>query len=279
MAKMIRGPQTVLELDFTNENSPVAGNSLVRIDKALSEINQRLYRQHMTYYAEAELQTDQDQGLIEVYTLATNWWCLGALRMAKRMHDRAMKEERGATGQARWYDFRIGGKPENTDDLSVVAIDGAYQRVPVTTTGGEYEFSTVEDSAGNGKTFNLFGVSSSTRYNVFTEWDNMGAVDKDPTTVSAGGYDNIVDDIQSENQTSLLGLGNAPPYNPTTTNVRMVKVGELYQTQGGSQSLTTGMFAAPLGLVWLKGFNTTQGDTVRINVAPGNYKGVLASAL
>ena len=279
MAKMIRGPQTVTELDFTNTNSPVAGNSLVRLDKSLSEINQRLYRQHMTYYCEAELQTDQDQALIEVYALSTDWWTLGALRMAKRMHDRAVKEERGATGQARWYDFRISGKPSNTDDLTPTGIDGSFARVPIATTGGEYQFSTIEDSVGNSKTFELFGTSSTTRYNVFAEWAQMGNVDSDPEVPSTGGYDGVVSDVQEENQQQLLERGNKPPYNPTDRNIRLIKVGELYQTAGGSQSLTTGMFAAPLGLVWLKGFNTTQGDNVRIHVAPGNYKGVLASAL
>ena len=275
----VRGPQTITEIDLTNTSGAPAANSLVRMDKALSEINQRLYRQHMTYYGEVTLQTDNVQGLVEVYTLATNWWNLGALRMAKRMHDRAMKEERGVAGQSRWYDFRIGGVPAVTDVLSPAGLDGSGARVPVDITGSEYVLSTVEDSAGNAKTFQLFSASSASAYNVFTEWDRMGNIDDQPTTPTGGGYDEIVDDIQQENQNNLLSNGNQPPYNGDTMNIRWVKVGELYQTAGGAQSLTTGLFAAPLGLVYLKNYNTTQGDNVRLHVAPGEYKGVMASAI
>ena len=275
---MSRGPQTVTELDLTNPTGVPQAHSYVRIDRSLSLVNQRLYRQHMTYYAEAELQTADNQGVVEVFALATNWWCLGAMRMAKKMHDRAMKDERVATGQARWYDFRIAGAPPNADELIPAGLDASAARVAVDTTGSEYEFSRVEDADGNGKAFSLFDPSSSTGYNIFTEWDRMGNVDTDPTTAPLGGYDAIVSDVQSENQVDLLEKGNNPPYNRLVMNLRWVKVGELYQTSGGNQSLTTGMFAAPLGLVYLKGLAATQ-DNVRIHVAPGNYKGVLASAL
>jgi hypothetical protein len=232
----------------------------------------------MTYYAEAQLQTDQTQGVVEVYTLATNWWCLGAMRMAKKMHDRAMKEERVTTGQARWYDFRISGLPPAADELIPAGLDTNGSRVAVTTSGSEYEYSRVEDADGNAKTFELFTASGTGAYNVFTEWDRMGNVDSDPTSAPLGGYDAIVSDIQSENEVDLLEKGNNPPYDRLQMNLRWVKVGELYQTAGGAQSLSTGLFAAPLGIVYLKGLAATQ-DNVRILCAPGEYKGVMASAI
>lgn len=278
MAKMNRGPQTVTELDLTNPTGVPQAHSFVRIDRSLGLVNQRLYRQHMTYYAEAQLQTDQTQGVVEVYTLATNWWCLGAMRMAKKMHDRAMKEERVATGQARWYDFRISGLPPAADELIPAGLDTNGSRVAVTTSGSEYEYSRVEDADGNAKTFELFTASGTGAYNVFTEWDRMGNIDSDPTSAPLGGYDAIVSDIQSENEVDLLEKGNNPPYDRLQMNLRWVKVGELYQTAGGAQSLSTGLFAAPLGIVYLKGLAATQ-DNVRILCAPGEYKGVMASAI
>jgi hypothetical protein len=277
---MPRGPQTITELELVNTTGAPQANSYVRVDRSLGLVNQRLYRQHMTYYAEATLQTDQTQGLVEVYALATNWWCLGALRTAKKMHDRAMKDERNASGQSRWYDFRISGAPGGADELIPAGLigDGAGGTVAVDTTGSEYEFSRIEDADGNGKAFSLFAASGATAYNVFTEWDRMGNIDVDPTSAPLGGYDAIVSDVQSENQVDLLEKGNNPPYNRLVMNLRWVKVGELYQTAGGAQSLSTGLFAAPLGLVYLKGFAATTSN-VRLIVPPGDYKGVMASAI
>lgn len=277
--KRPRGPQTITELDLTNPTGVAQANSFVRIDRSLSLINQRLYRQHMTYYAEATLQTDGNQALVEVFTLPTNWWCLGALRTAKKMHDRAMKEERAGVGQARWYDFRIAGNPAQADELIPAgSADATGTRTAVSQANSEYLFSLIRDSAGNDKLFQLFDASGATSYNVFSEWDAMGNIDDDPTTPVGGGYDNLLDDVQAENQNRLLGRGNLPPYDGDTFNLRMVKVGELYQTAGGAQSLSTGLFAAPLGLVFLKNTAGNQ-DNVRIMVAPGDYKGVMASAI
>jgi hypothetical protein len=275
----VRGPQTVTEIDLTNPTGVPQQNSFVRLDRLAALSNQRLYRQHMTYYGECTLQTDGTQSLIEVYTLPTNWWTLGALRMAKKMHDRAMKEERGTSGQARWYDFRIAGVPPQADELVPAGLDIAGNRIAVSTSNSEYLFSTVEDNAGNAKTFSWVDPTGSTRYNVFDEWDAMGNISDDPTTPTAGGYDDIDGAISSDNQNRLLDRGNLPPYDGDTHNLRFVKVGELYQTAGGAQSLSTGLFAAPLGIVFLKGYSTTQGDNVRVMLAPGEYKGVMASAI
>ena len=275
----IRGPQTITEIDLTNPTGVPQANSFVRLDRLAALSNQRLYRQHMTYYGECTLQTDGTQSLIEVYTLPTNWWTLGALRTAKKMHDAAMKEERKASGQARWYDFRIHGAPPGADELVPAGLDIAGSRIPVSTSNSEYLFSTVQDAAGNAKTFSWVDPTGSTRYNVFTEWDAMGNIDDDPTTPTAGGYDDIDGVTSSENQNRLLDRGNLPPYDGDTHNLRFVKVGELYQTAGGAQSLSTGLFAAPLGIVFLKGYSTTQGDNVRVMLAPGEYKGVMASAI
>jgi hypothetical protein len=275
----VRGPQTITEIDLTNPTGVPQQNSFVRLDRLASLSNQRLYRQHMTYYGECTLQTDGTQSLIEVFTLPTNWWTLGALRMAKKMHDRAMKEERGLAGQARWYDFRISGNPPQADELIPAGLDAAGNRVAVSTSNSEYIMSGVVDSDGNTKSFDLIGASSSGRYNVFDEWDAMGNVQDDPSAPTSGGYDDIVDDIRSNNVDRLQNRGNEPPYDANSHNLRFVKVGELYQTAGGAQSLTTGLFAAPLGLVFLKGYSTTQGDNVRVLLAPGEYKGVMASAI
>lgn len=275
----VRGPQTVTEIDLIDTSGAATPNTAVRIDRVASQVNQRLYRQHMTYYAECELQTDQNQGLVEVYTLATNWWCLGALRMAKKMHDRAMKDERVVTGQSRWYDFRINGLPALTSEVFPAGLDANGNRVPVDAGSAEYHESRVEDADGNSKQFELFQASSAANYNVFTEWDRMGNVDTDPTNAPLGGYDGLVSDLQTENQVDLLERGNEPPYNRLVMNIRWIKVGELYQTAGGAQSLSTGLFAAPLGIVYLKGLNSSDAGNVRLHLAPGEYKGVMASAI
>ena len=42
-----------------------------------------------------------------MYTLAPTWYVQGALRAAKKMHDKAMREEPKTVKQARWYAFRL----------------------------------------------------------------------------------------------------------------------------------------------------------------------------
>jgi len=290
-----RTPATVLESQMGHSvpTGPSPAHSVIYIDDVLSRNNQRLYRQHKTYYADLRLSGQRDTtSAIEVWVLKSNWYVLGALRMAKRMHDQAMKEERAVvteSNMARWYDFRI--QPNWTagavQQLSPLGLHyNTLNLAEVDATGGERLYSVVNDRDGNSVEFTLSGTSApaSGRLNVFDEFDAAGNVQDQPTVWSGSAPykelfpENVLDD---GNVNALAGRGNEPPYNPTDHNQVWTKAGELISSPGGTQQLSTGVFAAPLGIVYLRGYQiTTDGgvhdEGLTLEVLPGDYKGVMA---
>jgi hypothetical protein len=270
---------TALTFEMGDTTGVPGPSSLIQVDKALSEMNHRLYRQHMSYTCRVDLNTDQDFGLIEVYALAPTWYVMNSLREAKRVHDDAMKEERAHAGQARWYDFRINPNfSASVNSLGPYGLDSGGAPVAVSTTGSEYGYSAIEDSSGGSRSFTLRGATSATNYNVFEEYDAMGNVSDSPENPVSGGYDGVRSAMEAENIAALQARGNAPPYNTDTWNVVWVKVGELYQTAGGSSSKSTGFFEAPLGLIYLPNHAATAAN-ISLRVKAGKYKGVQAVAL
>jgi hypothetical protein len=302
MAKMRRGATTVTEFPIAaqTQSSPAHGGWF-SIPRALGRINNRLYRDHQNYYASVSLNSAaQTSSPILVYTLAPTWYVQGALRAAKKMHDKAMREERKTVKQARWYDFRL--------DLD---IDGAFYDemlpygLPQAMTGtaahsitnGEIRESIVTDASGNDRVFTLRSATGAVRpagtaYNVFQEYDAMADTPVDNPAVVSGTapYDDLTAENDTENMANLQFRGDSPPYNRDSFDAYWVQVGELYVNAQGAQSLSTGMFQAPLGLVLLtgpggSGFGDIDGgvniDKARLNlhVAPGNYKGVHVDAL
>ena len=271
---------TALTFEMGDTTGVPGPHSLIQVDKALSQMNHRLYRQHMSYTCRVDLNTDQDFGLVEVYALAPTWYVMNSLREAKRVHDDAMKEERAMVKQARWYDFRINpNMPATVNSLGPHGLDnGIGGIVAVSTTGSEYAYSLIENSDGNARGFVLRGATSGTSYNVFEEYDSMGNVSDSPQTPVTGGYDGVRSSVEEENMNYLQSRGENPPYDATTFNVVWVKVGELYQTAGGSSSKSTGFFEAPLGLIYLPNHAATAAN-ISLRVKAGKYKGVQAVAL
>lgn len=270
---------TALTFEVGNPAGSPTPHSMIRVPRVLSEVNHRLYRQHMMYSCRVNLNTGANVGQIDVYALAPTWYVLNALKAAKRVHDDAMKEERALVGQARWYDFRIRPDMVNTDELQAYGLDkSTLTKAVVDRVGSEYVQSQIHDVNGNNKEFRLYGPSSISGYNVFEEYDAMGNISNDPTVSATGGYNEVNANITTENQEDLLNRGNAPPYNPLTWNVVWVKVGELYQTAGGASSRSTGYFDAPLGLIYMPNFTASNGE-IRLDVRAGKYKGVQAVPL
>lgn len=300
MAKMKRGATTVTEFPIApqTQSSPLHGGWF-SIPRCLGRMNNRLYRDHRNYYASLSLNSaSQTQSPILVYTLAPSWYVQGALRAAKKMHDTAMREERKTVKQARWYDFRL--------DLD---IDGAIydEMLPYGITqnmtglaahsADEIVASRVADASGNQRVFTLRTATGGVRpggtaFNVFQEYDAMADTPVDNPAVSGGvaPYDDLTAENDTENMANLQFRGDVPPYNGDSFDAYWVQVGELYVNAQGAQSLSTGMFQAPLGVVLLTGpggtgYGDIDGginiDQARLNlhVAPGNYKGVHVDAL
>ena len=158
--------------------------------------------------------------------------------------------------------------------------------------------SRVMDASGNQRVFTIRtatggGRPAGTAYNVFQEYDAMADTPVDNPAVSSGTapYDDLTHQNQTENMAHLVYRGDVPPYNGDSFDAYWVQVGALYVDASGAQSLSTGMFQAPLGVVLFTGPGGSgfgyvgdgliNNDRARLNqhFAPGNYKGVHVDAL
>ena len=178
-------------MGHTTPAGPHPAHSVIYIDDVLSRNNQRLYRQHKTYYADLRLSNQRvTTSPIEVWVLKSNWAVLNSLRMAKRMHDKALRAERALLpkGQAaRWYNFRIN--PEWTAGsyqyLQPLGLDkDTLALATVDRSGGERLYSSIRDRDGNDVEFVLKGTSSPSagRLNVFEEFSSAGNIQDEPSS-------------------------------------------------------------------------------------------------
>ena len=85
----------------------------IKLDKLLSQMNHKLYRQGMSYHGTIEIargqQSTQDRSYY-IYTLPTDHRTIGALRMAKSIYNQAMQTELEVQPEVKspWTDFKIG---------------------------------------------------------------------------------------------------------------------------------------------------------------------------
>lgn len=260
--------------------TPSSTLKLASVDRILSGYNHRLYRQHGCYRVKVDLLDGADTGEIKVYALANTWYVKRAIQMAKQVHDTANKEEMTMTQGARWYDFRIDDNTGSAGgfDQMVFATTLAPGTPPAPATHpGEYAVSVIEDTGGNLREFRVLGASSTSGWNIFTEYDNLANASRDPDTAlpSGAGYDGADATMQGSNIEALNNRGDLPPYDNTDLEDRVfVQVGSLYRTAGGNQRLSTGFFDAPLGMVWITQPSADGTPLLELEVKAGKYKGV-----
>lgn len=301
MAKRTRrGASTVTEYPIVQNIGEVLGGSWHSIPHSLGKINHRLYREHRNYYAQVDLISNVDQPTpIQVYTLAPTWYVLGALRKAKQMYDKAMREERAIVKQSRWHDFRVHVEADAAllgGGIAEAVPYGLSQAgVPAIHTADELLPALVLDANDVSRTFTLAQPTGSvfagaTAYNVFEEYDAMAdtPVENPAVGIGTAPYDDLIEEADTENMGNLQYRGDIPPYNGDSFDAYWIKVGELYQTAGGAASLSTGMFQAPLGILYLYGYGTAMGagpteplteSRLQVSCMPGSYKGVHSDAL
>lgn len=294
-----------------NGAGPANPTSIIQVDRCLNNVNRRLYRQHKVYRCKVSLSNVNEYlagqaAPVNVYALRNTWMTRKAIGLAKDIYDEAVKEERAVVGSSRWHDFRINtqaitGFSGPTNYPLGVGGNGKRLLTEGTAADGEYEYSEVEttDAAGlaQSKGFNLFDTSSATGYSIWHEYQKMGPTTSEtPLFVATGGYDRATgDSFEDDNVQDLLNKGNLPPYDAgslrltgTENGGMFVKVGQLGRESGtaGSLRLSTDYFDAPLGLIVVEGFSFAFGgeessisltaDTIEVECAAGDYKGVMA---
>lgn len=264
-------------------------NAVIRIDRALSGINHRLYRQSRMYTAKVDLDADAPSGTtVDVWALCDTWWLHKAYRLAYETFMENSKEERGQlkTSVSRWNDFRVDhglGVAFQKDLMPSGNLDptGAVQ-IYGTGSNTEYHMSEVHDSGGVQKSF-AFAGSSANVFNIITEYDQTGNTSQDPgVSLGAVAYDGLTDELDDGQMQHLSADGNLAPYNVTNLETAVwIKVATLNVAAAGTQKLSTGFFKAPAGMVCIVSNAPLANDATLLNleVKGGDYKGVHAPSM
>lgn len=280
----------------------------IQLDRCLSLVNRRLYRQQKVYRAKISLSPNVDQTPLRVYALRNTWAVRKAAALAKEIYDMAVKEERAVVGAARWHDFRISTIDNGWGGVAgfPLAVSGASKNPlgyggTLTDPNGEYLFSKIEavNTAGVDETkfFSLLNLSNAAQYSIFDEYNKMGReTTRDPISASDGGYDGATgDSFQSENVEYLLSEGNLPPYDAKSLNLTpnelggaWVEVGTIGRLANGTSRTSTDFFDAPLGIIVVdggavgpvipyEGEADVESSFLHVTLQEGDYKGVAAT--
>jgi hypothetical protein len=265
--------------------SPQSNNAtmLVRVDRELSRVNKRLYRQSRVPSCKISLDANVAAGQgIDVYVLRDTWMNMKAYQMAKKVFDENSKQEMSMLAKgnkARWNDFRVNMGLSSFAELDAV-IEGETTSTKMFGVG-EYELSEVADAAGTAQTFRWLGSGANT-FNIVDEYDRTGDTAQQPTFAQTGvAYDGLEDELDDSQVEHLSGDGNLPPYDGRVMeNDVLVRVARLVNDGTGTSKLSTGFFNAPAGFIVLEGVgggtSVTLDSAITLEVQAGDYKGVKA---
>lgn len=262
--------------------------AMIRVDRALSGRNHRLYRQSRCYTVKLDLDINAVAGqVVEVYAIANTWMAAKAYKLAYKMFQDNSKEERAQLGNqaARWNDFRVDhglGTAFQRDLLYAGATPGVVG-LDKLGSGSEYVMSEVANSLGSTNTFAWTGTAGNT-FNIIDEYDRTANTSISPSTpVGADvAYDGLTDELDDNQMDHLSQHGNEPPYNKDVIeNSIWVKVGTLSVNSAGQQKLSTGFFEAPAGLIALVSSTPLSNalSVLNLECKAGDYKGVHAPSM
>ena len=145
---------------------------VIELDKLLSQVNSKLYRQGMNYHAIVGLNsegTDNNDTEFQVYVLPKDHRTIGAFRMARAIYNQAMKDELAIRPEVKspWTDFKIDlYGPSQSADAEDMFINSAYAYAQsynagtfvtekVTRIADSYAISEITSNAGDQKRFSF----------------------------------------------------------------------------------------------------------------------------
>lgn len=250
----------------------------IDIAKGLCSHNNRLYQQGRVYMANISVFKDASKSNIELNTIPNTWmirkaWSKG---FEQWLESRKPSIEQGAK-VARWNDFRIGWQHDLTwaDYLGAPPGfnygDGEYLKSYVTNTISDTRY-TINMFGGN-----TDGVNENGLLAMFDEL--AGVVSPDPNqTVTADPYQ----DWHASGHIDPAGLtpqdiqtvGDYPPYNPDALTGGTDVYNYHRIALNGEAPSSTGWVEVPCGLIQV--VNAPENSVLKITVAPGDYKGVMA---
>lgn len=259
-------------------------SKLLEVDKALSRLNKRMYRQGRYYQTKIDLDPTSTE-TFSVFALVDSWPVQKAFQMAYKQYLNNTSEERKRLGDnmvGRWEDFRVSPGIAGPHDFLVPTLyaGGAAAAKII---GGEFNFANVVDETGTRYGFSWGPGTPGATYGLLDEYNKAAITQDSPNTPSATGpYDNLQPGDSSLTYFDLQNDGNAPPYVPNTVHqvTPWVKIAQLGASATGVQKLSTGFFNAPCGLVWIQATSNDASVTdLSFTVKLGDYKGVHARSM
>lgn len=280
-----------------------------KIDKGLSQANFKLYRQGMNYHARVSVNYDggSTDTEYEIYTISKNHRSIGALRMARSIYNKALKDELEVRPEVKtpWTDFKIklyngdttsGSALITASGMRTWALNCAAADVvnDVKLFSDSYAASQVTDSAGNQKYFALAQDAdfTSSGWNVFAEYRNFLLNRADPDSAAETPAYGDASPVLTE-MAELADKGDEPPYSWIGQATAIGGADEnLFLNLQLAGTISAGIntrqqlqqfvdIEAPLGLIFVKATQniSTTFPELTVTLKSGNYKGVKADML
>ena len=254
-------------------------SGVLRVDRCLSRMNHRLYREGRFYEVKIDLDvSNAPTGPVEVFALKDTWANHQAYKMAFDVYMKSTAEERSRLSKsqlARWQDFRVSSGVSMNALLPRVA-DGTGAESQLT--NGENLLSLVTDSSGNDRTF-TWGTAAASEYNIVDEYQKKANISDEPDSATAQApYSDQASDTSDNESLALQNRGNSPPYDADSFGQNFVKVATL-SASPGQQKLSSGFFSAPCGIVFVTGMEAAVLNPLTLTVKLGDYKGVHAPSM
>lgn len=269
------------------------GFQIAEINRGLSGLNRRLYRQNRVYRVKVDLIGDQPNK-VDVYALRDTYMLHQAYALAMKEWNESFDDADEVVRSeniGRWRDFRVATAAFIGDialNPQVLAAQGP-KVLAGTVQIDEWQNSVSYNSAGSVRDFGLFADANT--FGILDEYDLKGNVIRSPTTATAAAaYGELKSDLHDGEVVNLQEAGNEPPYDSDSSSPYAVLeyIGTIYVGSNGEQKTSTGFFDAPLGAVYLSGLGsevdniysvtapTDKPKLFKVTAQKGDYKGVAA---
>jgi len=288
------------------DTTDAAGRMIVKGNRHLSEMNNRLYRQCRTYDVRFSTIANNvgsgDTWTYDFFTLPNTWFVYGAIKYAYDTYKQAHEDElRAGIRFAKWHDFHINEQdPDLIWEIAQACLfDGGDSSgslggwMNITADEVSNDTTVTKNDGSTVMQFNLLG-NETNEYNIFSEYANKlkYRISTDPSVSSSQPYEGLLDlkdaDLMAE-------VGDKPPYDSNFSSFLhdgtddqniLVYQGSISSDANGAIQRTSRTFTAPLGLVWVqKEVNGTLTDISHqfpelcMHFSPGKYKGVRSESL
>lgn len=279
----------------------------IDLARELSAINNRLYRQGMTYHV-ANISVHDSQSSYTKFCTLPNTWAMRnawkrAFQMWLNMNDQLAEPAlRNAAKASKYTDFKVyfnadhiddTDKPKFTDVEGNLRTDGEWEHTRFfSTDGGTVDGFTVHMMGNHvGSAGSYSSVSAIKAYNETLTYPEN---ESEQSTFDTGVWNNLIESsgVNDDISNALSDDNDEPPYDefvfpgmkpsdvadgncPQPWSVREVHLQGTYQN-----SAMVGGFEVPCGLMCIETSGTADNTIgLIIELAPGSYKGVSAESM